>query len=131
MTLAVQLLIILLGLILLGIIIIAAVQKKITEQHALLWIVPCLLIIIGGIFPQLTYFLSDAFHTDYPPAIIFSIAIIMAYLILFHCFKNLEIAIMKNKELASYVALQDKKIQLLEEELCQCQKTLEEMRKDL
>lgn len=130
MTLAVQFLIILLGLILLGIIVIAAVQKKITEQHALLWIVPCFLIIIGGIFPQLTYFLSDVFHTDYPPAIVFAIAIILAYLILFHCFKNLEICTMKNKELASFIALQEKKIQMLETELEHCKKQLEELRKD-
>ena len=52
MTLGLQLIIIALGILLLGIVILATIQKKISESHALLWIVPCILIIIGGIFPH-------------------------------------------------------------------------------
>lgn len=105
MTLALQLTIIALGIALLTIIIIAAIEKKISESHALLWIVPCFLIIIGGIFPQLTYFLADFFHAEYPPAIVFALAIIISYLILFQCFKSLSVLTMKNKELTSQIAL--------------------------
>lgn len=116
MTLALQLTIIALGIVLLAVIIIAAIQKKISEPHALLWIIPCFLIIIGGIFPQLTYFLADFFHTEYPPAIVFALAIIISYLILFQCFKSLSILTMKNKELASQIALLNEQIQELKKE---------------
>ena len=105
MTLALQLIIIALGIFLLIVIMNAAVHKKISESHALLWIVPCFLIIIGGIFPQVTYILSDMFHTEYPPAVVFALAIIISYLILFQCFKSLSVLAIKNKELASQAAL--------------------------
>lgn len=115
MTFVLQLTIITLGIILLAVIMIAAIQKKISESHALLWIVPCLLIIIGGCFPQLTYALSDLFHTEYPPAIVFALAIIISYLILFQCFKSLSVLSMKNKELASQIALLSERIQIIEQ----------------
>jgi len=115
MTLPLQLIIIALGILLLGIIFIATIEKKISESHALLWILPCFLIIIGGIFPQLTYILSDFFHTGYPPAIVFALAIIISYLILFQCFKSLSVLTIKNKELASQVALLNRKVAQLEE----------------
>lgn len=115
MTLPLQLTIIALGILLLGTIIIAAIEKKIFESHALLWILPCVLIIIGGIFPQLTYVLSDLFHTGYPPAIVFALAIIISYLILFQSFKSLSVLTIKNKELASQVALLNQKVAQLEE----------------
>ncbi|MCI8770970.1 MAG: DUF2304 domain-containing protein [Lachnospiraceae bacterium] len=114
MTLALQLIIIALGIFLLIVIMNAAVHRKISESHALLWIVPCFLIIIGGIFPQVTYFLSDIFHTEYPPAVVFALAIIISYLILFQCFKSLSVLAMKNKELASQTALLAERVRVLE-----------------
>ena len=117
MTPSVQITIIALGIILLFAVIRAAIQKKIAESHALLWIFPCLIIIIGGLFPQLTYVLSNVFNTSYPPAIIFAFAIIIVYLILFQCFKSLSVLTMKNKELASQTAILAQQIQNLETEL--------------
>lgn len=117
MTLIVQITIITLGIVLLCAVLLAAVQKKITESHALLWVLPCIFIIIGGIFPQVTYFLSNLFDTEYPPAIIFAIAIIMLYVILFQCFKSLSILTKKNKELASQIALQNKQIEQLSQQV--------------
>lgn len=113
MTLIVQITIITLGILLLSAVLLAALQKKITESHALLWVLPCILIIAGGIFPQLTYLLSDIFNTEYPPSIIFAIAIIMLYVILFQCFKSLSVLTKKNKELASQIALQNRQIEQL------------------
>jgi len=126
MNLAIQLIIIVLGIFLLAVIFNATVHKKISESHALLWIVPCLLIIVGGIFPQLTYFLSDVFHTEYPPAIIFALAIIISYLILFQCFKKQSVLEMKNKELASHAALLTQEVNRLGKELEKLQKQLYE-----
>lgn len=113
MTLIVQITIITLGILLLCAVLLAAAQKKITEAHALLWMLPCIFIIIGGIFPQITYFLSNLFNTEYPPAIIFAIAIIMLYVILFQCFQSLSVLTKKNKELASQISLQNKQIEQL------------------
>jgi succinate dehydrogenase/fumarate reductase cytochrome b subunit len=72
------------------------------------------LIIIGGLFPQLTYALSDFFHTGYPPAIVFALAIIASYVIVFHCFQALSVLTIENKELASQTALLDQRVQELE-----------------
>ncbi len=115
--LPVQLTIIILGSFLLTVVLRAAIQKKITEHHALLWLIPCVIIIIGGLFPQVTYFLSNFFHTEYPPAIIFAVAIIILYIILFQCFKLLSILVMKNKDLASNTAIMEKQIEDLQKEI--------------
>ena len=117
MTLTVQITIIALGVILLTVVLRAAIQKKITESHALMWMFPCILIILGGIFPQLTWYLSHFFDTEYPPAIILTLAIIMLYIILFQDFKVLSVLTLKNKELASHVALLTGRIEKLEQEL--------------
>lgn len=126
MTLIVQITIIALGILLLCAVLLAAVQKKITEAHALLWMLPCIFIIIGGIFPQITYFLSNLFNTEYPPAIIFAIAIIMLYVILFQCFKSLSVLTKKNKELASQISLQNKQIEQLTRQMEQFKANKEE-----
>lgn len=113
----VQIAIITLGFFLLIFVIKAAIQKNITEHHALLWLLPCIIIIGGGFFPKLTYMLSNFFHTEYPPAIIFAVAIIVLYIILFQCFKLLSVLSMKNKDLASNTAILEKQIEELQEEL--------------
>lgn len=125
MTLALQLIIIALGIFLLIVIMNAAVHKKISESHALLWIVPCFLIIIGGIFPQVTYILSDIFNTEYPPAVVFALATIISYLILFQCFKSLSVLAIKNKELASQTALLTERVKVLEQKIKELQKSCE------
>lgn len=117
MTLGLQIIIISLGVLLLAVILKATIQKKISESHALLWIVPCFLIIFGGIFPQITYSLAELFHTGYPPALVFSLAIIFSYLILFQSFKQLSVLSRRNKELASQVALLTAQVHTLKEEL--------------
>lgn len=115
MNLALQLIIIALGIFLLIVIIVATIEQKISERHALLWIVPCILIIVGGIFPQFTYYLADVFNTGYPPAVVFALAIIISYLILFQSFKSLSVLAMKNNELASQTALLSERIKELEQ----------------
>lgn len=124
MTISLQIMIASLGAALLFAVIHASIHKKITEPHALLWIFPCILIILGGIFPQLTYFLSHIFNTSYPPAIIFAIAIIMAYLILFQCFKTLSVLTSKNKELASEVAILNQQVEKLNEDIRRLQEEI-------
>ena len=125
MTLLVQITIVTMGFLLLGAVVISTIQKKISEAHALLWFIPCLIIIVGGIFPQITYFLSNLFHTSYSPAIIFALAIIALYVILFQCFKSLSILTMKNKELASIIAIQEQHLQSLTEDIALLQKERE------
>lgn len=125
MTLPVQITIISLGTLLLFAILLATIQKKISEPHALLWILPCILIIIGGIFPQLTYLLSGFFNTEYPPAIIFAFAIIIVYFILFQCFKSLSVLTMKNKELASQTAILQRQVEELKETIQKLQQDSE------
>ena len=121
MTLSVQITIIGLGMLLLAAVILAAIQKKISESHALLWIVPCILI-----FPQMTYLLSSFFQTEYPPAIIFAFAIIILYLILFQCFKTLSVLTIKNKELASQCAILTKEVKKLKETIQELQQEKED-----
>lgn len=117
--LPIQITVVVLGFLLLIFVIRAAILKNITEHHALLWMVPSVIIIIGGIFPQLSFLLSKYLKIEYPPATIFAIAIILLYMILFQCFKLLSVLIMKNKELASNTAVLEKQLEELQEIILQ------------
>jgi len=68
-----------------------------------------LIIILFGLFPQLVYFISDSFSVEYPPSIIFAIAIILATYGIFSCYRT-------NAELSARVQELAMQVSLLNEE---------------
>ncbi|WOO36696.1 DUF2304 domain-containing protein [Anaerocolumna sp. AGMB13020] len=87
----------------------ANIVRKMTERQSLFWIMGGLIIILFGVFPQLVYFISDSFSVEYPPSIIFAIAIILATYGIFSCYRT-------NAELSARVQELAMQVSLLNEE---------------
>ena len=87
----------------------ANIVRKMTERQSLFWIMGGLIIILFGLFPQLVYFISDSFSVEYPPSIIFAIAIILAPYGIFSCYRT-------NAELSARVQELAMQVSLLNEE---------------
>ncbi len=95
----------------------ASIVRKMTERQSLFWILGGVIIIAFGLFPQLVFFISDRFAVEYPPSIIFAIAIIIATYGIFNCYKsNAELAA-RVQELAMQVSLLNEENSHLEERL--------------
>ncbi len=87
----------------------ASVVRKMTEKQSLFWIVGGIIIILFGLLPQLVYFISDLFSVEYPPSIIFALAIILATYGIFNCYQT-------NAELSARVQELAMQVSLLNEE---------------
>jgi hypothetical protein len=87
----------------------ASIARKMTEKQSLFWIAGGFIIILFGLLPALVYFISDQFSVEYPPSIIFAIAIILAIFGIFNCYKT-------NAELSARVQELAMQVSLLNEE---------------
>lgn len=65
------------GAFLIGLILRLLVQKKLNETNAILWIVIGIVIMLSGLFPKSVVVLSNWFFITYPPAFVFTLAIII------------------------------------------------------
>lgn len=97
----------------------ASIVQKMTEKQSLFWIIGGAIIILFGLFPPLVYFISNLFSVEYPPSIIFSIAIIFAIYGIFNCYKT-------NAELSARVQELAMQVSLLNEENSHLKELLEE-----
>ncbi len=95
----------------------ASIARKMTEKQSLFWIAGGFIIILFGLLPKLVYFISDQFSVDYPPSIIFAIAIILAIYGIFNCYKT-------NAELSARVQELAMQVSLLNEENSQFRELL-------
>lgn len=83
----------------------ANIVRKMTERQSVFWIMAGVIIILFGLIPQLVYLTSDLFSVEYPPSIIFAIAIILATYGIFNCYQtNAELSV-RVQELAMQVSL--------------------------
>jgi len=83
----------------------ANIARKMTEKQSLFWIAGGLIIILFGLVPQLVYFISEIFSVEYPPSIIFAIAIVLATYGIFNCYKTNAELTARVQELAMQVSL--------------------------
>ncbi|HCX65194.1 MAG TPA: hypothetical protein DHN33_08295 [Eubacteriaceae bacterium] len=97
------------------------VRKKLNESNAVLWLIIGGVIIISGLFPGLVYRLSALFRITYPPAFVFTVAIII---LLFIVLKNTIII----SELYAKVHETAMEISILRLELDRKDKQLQEVR---
>jgi Uncharacterized conserved protein (DUF2304). len=87
----------------------ANIVRKMTERQSIFWIMAGIIIILFGLIPQLVYLASDLFAVEYPPSIIFAIAIILATYGIFNCYQT-------NAELSARVQELAMQVSLLNEE---------------
>lgn len=97
----------------------ASISRKMTERQSLFWIAGGCIIILFGLIPQIVYFISNTFSVEYPPSIIFTIAIVLATYGIFSCYRT-------NAELHAKVQELAMQISLLNEESAQIRKDLKE-----
>ncbi|MGB8452020.1 MAG: DUF2304 domain-containing protein [Anaerocolumna sp.] len=115
---AVYLTIALVGVFLICIILRFLVKKKLNESNAILWICIGIVIILSGSFPGIIVKLSNLFLITYPPAFIFTVAIIILLLIVL---KNTII----NSELSAKMQETAMEASILRQELYETKKKLE------
>ncbi len=106
----------------------ASIVRKMTEKQSLFWIMGGAIIILFGMIPRLVYFISMLFSVEYPPSIIFAIAIILATYGIFNCYKTNAELTARVQELAMQVSLLNAENshlkELLEEENVQLSKKI-------
>lgn len=98
----------------------ANIVRKLTEKQSIFWIMGGVIIILFGLIPQLVHFVSELFSVEYPPSIIFAIAIALATYGIFNCYTT-------NAELSARVQELAMQISLLNEENSNLKERLEEL----
>ena len=97
------------------------VKKKLNESNALLWLCIGVIILLAGLFPGAVVKLSNLLSITYPPALVFTGAIII---LLFIVFKNSMI----NSEITAKVQEIAMEIAILEHQLSEKENELEELK---
>ncbi len=105
MSILLRIFIVITGLVLIYIARKASIDRKMTEKQSLFWIIGGVIIIFFGLIPQLVQFISDLFAVEYPPSIIFAIAIVLATYGIFSCYKTNAELTARVQELAMQVSL--------------------------
>ncbi|TCL58104.1 hypothetical protein EDD76_107220 [Kineothrix alysoides] len=83
----------------------ASIVRKMTEKQSLFWISGGVIIILFGLIPRLVYFISDLFAVEYPPSIIFALAVVLAAYGIFNCYNSIAELSSRVQELAMQVSL--------------------------
>jgi hypothetical protein len=106
----------------------ANISHKMTEKQSIFWIIGGIIIIMFGLIPQLVYLISDIFRVEYPPSIIFAIAIVLATYGIFNCYKTNAELTARVQELAMQVSLLNEEYSHLKELLKEEAHQIEEMK---
>ena len=93
------------GIFLVGLILWLLVNKKLNESNAILWILIGLVIILAGFFPKIVEQLSGFFYITYPPAFIFTIAIIILLFIVLKLSIEITGLIAKTQDMTSELSI--------------------------
>lgn len=64
------------------------VRRKLTEKSSLFWFFMAFVMLLVGLFPDVVFLVSKAFHVDYAPSIIFAIALLGALFGLYTCYRT-------------------------------------------
>lgn len=89
------------------------IANGISERQSLFWISSGFIIIMFGIFPALSSHLASLFSVEYPPSIVFAIALLLAMYGIFSCFRDISLLRKRQQELAMQVSLLNQENTLL------------------
>lgn len=107
------------GLCLVGVILSLLVNKKLNESNAVLWLYIGVVIILAGLFPKAVVKLSDIFYITYPPALIFTAAIIILLFIVLKNTIDISLLSARMQETATETSILKHEIDELKKELDQ------------
>lgn len=80
-------------------------KRKITEKQSIIWFISSVLLVLFGIFPQISVLISKVFGVDYAPSVIFMLAILILIIEVFRCYSSNAELKHKLNELAIQVTL--------------------------
>ena len=94
-----------LGVLIFSISIIMLVNRRLSESNSILWLLFGVVSLLVGCFPEILTFLANWLKIDYPPALLFLIAIIIMMLMVFK--QSTDISEMQTKlnELATLLSI--------------------------
>lgn len=95
----------------------AVIQKKVSESQGLLWLIPGIIIVVGGIFPELVIALAKQLNVSYAPSLAFLLALLIAYYLLFWCTMWIGNLSLKMQALSIQVSLLDQENKELKKQL--------------
>ena len=100
----------------------AIVKKNIPETHGIMWLVAAAGIVLGGCFPGAIIWLARVLHVSYPPAVIFTLAILLLFYLLFRCSMWIAGMTMRIQELGMQVSLLNQENLMLMDKLNKLEK---------
>ena len=110
------------GILIIASILRAIVKKNIPETHGIMWLVAAAGIVLGGCFPGAIIWLAEVLHVSYPPAVIFTLAILLLFYLLFRCSMWIAGMTMRMQELGMQVSLLNQENLMLMEKLDKLEK---------
>ncbi|NOU66242.1 DUF2304 family protein [Paenibacillus sp. LMG 31461] len=94
------------------------VRKKLfSEKESIFWMTGSLIVFLLSIFPKTIDFFSNLLEINYPPSLLFLIAMIFTLFLLFRQSQQISILNEKFKEIVQYNAILEKKVRDLSKKL--------------
>lgn len=119
MSLVLRIFIILAGFVLEGIVVRDLAKHRMTEKQYLFWLFSGIILMIAGLFPDLTFVLANFFGVEYAPSMVFAMGLLLAIYGIYRCFATNAVLMRQMTEMVEQVSL-------LKHELNELQKKVDE-----
>lgn len=113
MLIIVQIVVILTGVLMLVDLFQHMVRRQLVERSAFMWMLVSVVLIIFGIFPNMIIPIAKWLGVEYPPALLFTIAIAFLLFIVFRCAKDLAYVTIELQEAAMHISLLNEEVMSL------------------
>lgn len=91
-------------------------KKKFFEQESFFWVIGALVVLILALFPELIILLANLIGIDYPPSLLFLLAIVFILYLLFRQSKQVSLLKEQVKDLGQKLVVMQKMIDEKERE---------------
>lgn len=105
-----------LGLLFMGLVYKQVKKKRFSEKESFFWMCTAFAMLVVGVFPQIIDYLTSLVHINYPPSLLFLLAILFLVLIVFRLTEHMSILQERVKELAQDHAILEERVKQLEQE---------------
>lgn len=106
----------LIGLLFMGLVYKQVKKKRFSEKESFFWMCTAFAMLVIAVFPQIIDYLTTLVHIDYPPSLLFLLAILFLVLIVFRLTEQVSILQERVKELAQDHAILEERVKLIEQQ---------------
>jgi len=85
-------------------------KKRFFEKESFLWVLGSVVVVILAIFPQLIIYLSNLVGIEYPPSLLFLVAIVFVLYLLFRQSEYVSLLKEQVKDLGQQVVILEKRL---------------------